>query len=298
MFLRRKGFTLVELLVVIFIIGILVSLLLPAVQAARESSRRCSCCNHLNQIGVAAHMHHNTYGHLPAGWSGYNSGGQPLSLGDPGWGWAARVLPFIEQSNVEKNLIDFEKAVIDSANDAARLYHLSTFRCPSDSGQDRFLNLDEETGTGSFEFATANYVGVWGTTGGADGIHTCAALPAGQSCLSDGCFFHNSRVRFADILDGLSQTFMVGERSSRRDFSTWVGSEPANDCAPGRIVGTAIYSPNWPQSHTHDFSSEHPSGTHFLLADGSVRLVPETIDIAVYRALVTRSGSETVSAPP
>jgi len=91
---------------------------------------------------------------------------------------------------------------------------------------------------------------------------------------------------------------MVGERNSRRNYSTWVGSEPANDCAPGRIVGTAIYPPNWPQSHTHDFNSEHPSGTHFLLADGSVRLVSETIDLAVYRALVTRSGGETVSAPP
>ena len=298
MSIHRKGFTLVELLVVIFIIGILVSLLLQAVQAARESARRCSCCNNLKQIGLAAHMHHDTYGHLPAGWSGYDPAGQQLSIGGPGWGWAARILPFIEQANVEQGLIDYEKAVTDPVNAAARLQHLPTFRCPSDTGRNKFLNVDEETGVGTYEFATANYLGVWGTAGGTDAIHSCGSLPAGQQCLSDGCFFHNSSVRFADILDGLSQTLTVGERNSRLDYATWVGTEPGNDCGPGRIVGTAIYPPNWHMTHTHDFSSQHPSGTHFLLADGSVRLVPETIDIAVYRALVTRSGKETVPTPP
>jgi prepilin-type N-terminal cleavage/methylation domain-containing protein len=290
MWLQRKGFALVELLVVIAIIGVLIALLLPAVQAARESARRCSCCNNLKQVGLAMHLHHDTYGRLPAGWDGYDASGRPLALGYPGWGWAARILPFIEQANVEKNLINYQLPATDPANSQARLFLIKTFRCPSDTGDVKFLNRDEESGNGTLEFATANYVGVWGTTD----THVCGTLPAGTQCTSDGCLFHNSSTRFADILDGLSQTFLVGERNSRLDYSTWVGTYDVNDCSPGRIVGTASYPPNSQASDIHNFSSEHPSGTHFLLADGSVRIVPETIDTAVYHALCMRNGNDSV----
>jgi len=132
---------------------------------------------------------------------------------------------------VEKNLIDYDKTVIDPANDAARLYHLPTFRCPSDTGQNNFLNVDEGTGIGTYEFATANYVGVWGTTGGPDGIHTCGTLPAGQQCLSDGCFFHNSRVRRSLDTRALPGT---GRRSSPAAGRTAPGgrgsSDPSSTC--------------------------------------------------------------------
>jgi len=290
MLLRRNGFTLVELLVVIAIIGLLIALLLPAVQAARESARRCSCCNNLMQVGLAMHMHHDTYGRLPAGWDGYNAAGQSLALGAPGWGWAARVLPFLEQANVEKNLINYKLSVTDPANSQARVHMIKNYRCPSDTGKDAFVNVDEESGAGTLDFATANYVGVWGTRD----THDCGDLPPGTQCTSDGAFFHNSSIRFADILDGLSQTFLVGERNSRLDYSTWVGIYDVNDCSQGRIVGTASYPPNSKATDIHNFSSEHPSGTHFLLADGSVRIVPETIETAAYRALCTRAGSDNV----
>lgn len=291
MLIRRKGFTLVELLVVIAIIGILIALLLPAVQAAREAARRASCTNNMKQIGLAMHLHHDVYLRLPAGWDGYDqTTGRPYGLGVPGWAWAARILPFIEQANVQKNLIDFNKPVTDPANDAARLLVLATYRCPSDVGNEKFVNVDEETGQGTYEFATANYVGVWGT----GDLHVCGTLPIGTQCTSDGSFFHNSTIRFADILDGLSQTFVAGERSSKLDYSTWAGTVAGNDCAPGRILGTAQFPPNSPQSNTHDFSSQHPTGANFLLADGSVRLIPETIDQAVYRALMTRNGNEPI----
>ena len=287
---RRQGFTLVELLVVIAIIGILVGLLLPAVQAAREAARRMSCSNNMKQIGLALHMHHDLFKKLPAGWNGYDTAtGQEYGLGTPGWGWGARILPQIEQANVQQNLIDFDRPVTDPVNDFVRLFLLNTYRCPSDSGDEKFLNVDVDTGEGTFEFATANYVGVWGT----GDVHECGELPAGVRCVSDGVFFHNSEIRFADVKDGLSQTFMVGERSSRLEYSTWVGTVAGMDCAPGRLLGTAFFPPNT-GGHTHDFSSEHPSGTHFLLSDGSVRLIPDTINMDVYRALVTRNGHESI----
>jgi prepilin-type N-terminal cleavage/methylation domain-containing protein/prepilin-type processing-associated H-X9-DG protein len=294
MLTSRKGFTLVELLVVIAIIGILVALLLPAVQAARESARRVQCTNNLKQIGLAMHMHHDTYRQLPAGWDGYDTNGRPYGLGEPGWGWGSRILPFIEQANVQDSLIDFRKPVTDPANDAVRLLVLATFRCPSDTGDGKFPNIEEDeedTGSGAFEYATGNYAGVWGT----GDVHVCGTLPTGMQCRGDGSFFHNSTVRFADILDGLSQTFVAGERSSRLEYGTWVGIVPGIDCSVGRILGTALYPPNT-GGHTHDFSSNHPSGANFVLADGSVRLISETIDLAVYRALVTRSGHDSVGS--
>jgi prepilin-type N-terminal cleavage/methylation domain-containing protein len=288
---QRRGFTLVELLVVIAIIGILIAVLLPAVQAAREAARRTHCKNNLKQIGLALHLHHDTFGRLPAGWDGYDATGRPYGLGDPGWSWAARILPFMEKANVQKNFINFTKPVTDPANDAVRVLVLAAFRCPSDVGQSKFLNIDEDTGYGTFEYATGNYPGVWGT----GDVHVCGTLPAGVQCKSDGSFFHNSAIRFADIRDGLSQTFLTGERSSRLEYGTWVGTVAGIDCAPGRILGTALYPPN-AGGHTHDFSSEHPSGTHFLLGDGSVRLISQMIDMAAYRALVTRSGSDSVGS--
>lgn len=296
---RRMGFTLVELLVVIAIIGILIALLLPAVQAAREAARRCSCCNNLKQIGLAMHMHHNTYGRLPAGWVAYDPAtGKPSPLGEPGWGWAARILPFVEQLNVEKNLVHYDVSILDPANAAARTTPLAVFRCPSDTGKPIF-DFEEahdpghghhNPGAEDLEFATANYVGAFGT----QDVHICATLGVGQQCRGDGTLFHNSDLRLADITDGLSQTFVVGERSSELGYATWIGVPAADECSPGLVLGSALYPPNSAASHAHNFSSRHPSGTHFLLGDGSVRLIPETIDAAVYKALCTRSGNDLV----
>jgi len=140
MFARRNSFTLVELLVVITIIGILIALLLPAVQAAREASRRCSCCNNIRQIGMALHMYHDTWKTLPAGWSGYDpSTDQPHWFGLPGWGWAAKILPYMEQGNVYNSIVHFDLPITDPANAKARVFPIHIFSCPSDLGEKTFM---------------------------------------------------------------------------------------------------------------------------------------------------------------
>ncbi len=286
---RRTAFTLVELLVVITIIGILIALLLPAVQAAREAARRASCTNNLKQIGVALHMYHDTHRCLPSGWFSFDpSTRRAYALGEPGWGWASRILPFLEQGSVEANLVNDRYSILDSHNDKARVFPLGVFRCPSDIGKSVWTY--EEDDLSAVDFATGNYVGVFGTTD----THACASLAVGTQCTADGVFYHNSNVRFNDILDGLSQTLMVGERTSVLEYATWVGARPTADCGPGRVVGTASYPPNSQASDIHNFSSLHPAGTNFLSADGSVRMISQTIDTSVYHALSTRANSDVV----
>jgi len=283
----RPAFTLVELLVVIAIIGILIALLLPAVQMAREAARASSCKNNLKQLGLALHNYHDVMGQLPYGWVA----DQPEGV--PGWGWSTAILAQLEQAAVEQNLINRNLPIADPANKAAREHVLPLLICPSDAGPHVFqIGADDATGhnvdsgTPVFKVAKSNYLGVFGTFEVED------APSAG-----DGVFFHNSSIRFADILDGLSQTFVVGERNSKLGGSVWSGVIEGVAEPMVRIVGIADHSPKTPAAHYDDFSSHHPSGVHFLLGDGSVSRYHDTIDHAVYQALCTRGGGEAVQAP-
>jgi prepilin-type N-terminal cleavage/methylation domain-containing protein len=296
----KKGFTLVELLVVIAIIGTLIALLLPAVQAARESARRASCSNNLKQIGLALHLYHDTYRQLPAGWTATHPiTGQPYFLGKPGWGWAASILPFLEQEAVVENLVHFELPITDPANAQARVTPIQTYRCPTDVGEKTF-NLepgpmpqpDYDPGFTATEIATTNYIGVFGT------IRMWVVCGSGGDCVGNGSVVFQRGFRFADIQDGLSQTFLVGERSSQISSSTWLGVLAGGDHAPGRVVGVAITPPNSEHSAFCNFSSFHPAGTNFLAADGSAKMVPETIDMSVYHALCTRAEGDMVGGAP
>ncbi len=296
---RRAGFTLVELLVVIAIIGILIALLLPAVQAAREAARRTQCTNNLKQIGLALHMYHDVYHRLPAGWVGVDPQwpSRPWVAGPTGWGWAAVILPFLEQANVEKNFIDYRLWVTDVRHETARSFLIAIYRCPSDIGKPTFeledlLHEDDPDHSHDqhedLEFAISNYVGNFGP----NDIHDCENLSAGLQCASEGTFFHNSFLSFAQITDGLSQTFLVGERASDRGYATWVGTPPGHQCFPSMVLGSTEIKLNYRGPHAHGFSSFHPGGANFLLGDGSVRFVSETIDFPVYKALSTRSRGE------
>ena len=289
---NRRAFTLVELLVVIAIIGILIALLLPAVQAAREAARRASCVNSLKQIGLGLHNYHDSHSSLPSGWMGLDQAtNQPYAKGQPGWGWASLVLPFVEQGTVSDSLIQYSLPITAPANSAARTQLLPLFRCRSDVGQPTFmLPTDGAPQTPLTQLATGNYVGVFGTFE----IGDCLNLPLGQTCQGDGAFWHLHGARFAEIQDGLSNTIIVGERSARKGYSTWVGAPPGGAETLERILGIADHPPNHPSSHLDDFTSEHRAGTNFLLGDGSVRLIAQTIDPKIYQALATRAGGESI----
>jgi len=293
----RCAFTLVELLVVIAIIGTLISLLLPAVQAAREAGRRTSCRNNMKQIGLALHNYHDVNNRFPSGWDA----NEPE--GEPGWGWASAILPFMDQQNLHDR-VRFDLAIDDSANSFARLQSVEGFLCPSDPGDKIFFigegdhshghhdhehaDGDENIDAGDklFEIARANYVGVFGTFEIEDAPDR-----------GDGTFFFRSRVRFASLTDGTSNTIIVGERSSRLGGSIWHGVIHEASANMARIVGVTDHTPNHRDHHFDDFSSYHPAGANFLRGDGSVSLINDQIDLSVYKALATRQGGETPASP-
>jgi prepilin-type N-terminal cleavage/methylation domain-containing protein len=290
---HSKAFTLVELLVVIAIIGVLVALLLPAVQAAREAARRASCANNLKQIGIAIHNYNDTHRRLPMGWIGVDPVVRtiPYAEGEPGWGWASKILPYLEQGSLARNAIYGDYPITHTANAGARTAYLKVYRCPSDTGDKLFVLGTGGGGPILSTLAVANYVGMFGTTE----LEICEGLPSGQQCRGNGVFFHNSDVRFADIGDGLSNTILVGERCSRIEHSTWLGVIPKADEAFARILGIADHPPNTRDVHLDDFSSYHATTVNFLLGDASVRRIPNSIDLNAYRAAATRSGNEGLS---
>lgn len=311
---QRNAFTLVELLVVIAIIGVLVGLLLPAVQAAREAARRMSCQNNLHQMGIALHNYHGIFNQLPSGWLA-----DDIDHHEPGWGWAAAITPQIESGNIY-DTIQFGMAIEEDENQQARESSIPSYICPSDPLETLFFiaeahgdghghehdhsaaldddddddDHDDEHESGHnvddgdeflFKIAKSNYAGVFGTFDIHDDMYH-----------GDGLFYGNSRHRFRDVLDGLSQTVMVGERNSRLGGSIWQGYIPEANAAAARIVGAADHTPNSDVGHFEDFSSYHAAGAQFVLSDGSVRMLSQFIDLKVYHALVTRANYEVIEA--
>lgn len=284
---RSRGMTLVELLVVIAIVAILMALLLPAVQAAREAARRISCVNNLKQIGLALQAYHASHQSFPPGFLAEQpSTGNPWVEGTPGWGWAARVLPYLEQATAYRT-IQITAPIHAPQNAQARIQVFAAYRCPTDSRNDLFV-LDDEQGQALVQLGSSNYIGVFGT----QELEECEGQPPGVVCASDGMFFHMSQVRMADVQDGATHTFLVGERSAKMGYSTWTGVVPGGEEALARILGITDHPPNAPGGHLDDFSSLHPAGTNFVFVDGRVQLIPESIDLVIYRSLATRAGRE------
>lgn len=300
----RAAFTLIELLVVIAIIGILMGLLLPAVQQVREAARRTQCANNFRQIGLATHNYESALRRLPPGWE------DRMESGEPGWGWASILLPYMEQQNVQNN-IDFNVEIADAGHQGVRETFLAVFACPSDDGPDIFelhegdghdhdhdhfnfgIHFDDDDDDHHddheehvlFPVAKSNYAGVFGTFE----IHE-------DPYAGDGMFFGNSQLKFRDVTDGLSNTLMVGERCSELMQSIWHGNIPEAEANYARFLGIADYhAPNHPEAHMDDFRSYHPGGVNFLRADGSVFFLSERVDADTYKGMATRRGGEVLS---
>lgn len=330
----RLAFTLVELLVVIAIIGVLVALLLPAVQAAREAARRSSCGNNLKQIGLAILNYESTYRCLPA--SVIIDPTVTTTSNNEAWGVHGRILNFMEQSNLADKINlsvgwDFQQAI-----DGVKL---KVYACPSDANSNRL----RDPGGGRAKLYPTNYgfnLGTW------------FVFNPQTNASGDGVFFPNSHLRLAEITDGTSNTLLAAEVKAWQPY-TRNGGPPSttipNDAATastyvasgaefkdtghtewpdGRVHHTgftAVLVPNTKVPYTtggiiydSDFNSWqegrngsagrptyaiitarsfHPGGVQSAFVDGSVRLIPQTIELPVWRGLATRHGSEAVTVP-
>lgn len=298
MIARRRGFTLVELLVVIGIVAIFASLLLPAAQRAREAARRTQCRNNLRQLALSLHNYHQTYEIFPPGWIGAGPQGPDMN-GSNSFAWGAFLLPYVDQTPLWMS-IDFNQSLSSNGNGKIRHVALRSLECSSDSSP----RLWATPYGGSLP--KSNYVGCFGSLPLEQHCYTDAARespkPAPFQCArpraSAGIFSHNSGTRMPDIEDGTSNTILLGERKSVEDarpfpwHSTWVGVVPGIPHAYTRVVGVADQPPNSPQAAFDDFTSWHADGALFALADGSVRFISRHTEREAFRALATHDGGE------
>jgi len=250
---RRKAFTLIELLVVIAIIAILISLLLPAVQQAREAARRTQCKNNLKQMGLALFNYEDTHGLFPPSCiiNPYPDGtAYGITYGDsqrvcpPGFGWGVCLLPFFEQGSLY-NQFNFNDAVWSPGNAPAARTKVQVFLCPSATGGSDGFNIQQEgmdnrhgvdmvrSDGSTIFFAHSHYVtnaGVnqpWGrTTAYCYNFDIPEPVPSAPDAIINGPFYPNSHTRVRDVPDGLSNTIFIGERSSILCNNTWVGVVP------------------------------------------------------------------------
>ena len=352
----RRGFTLIELLVVIAIIGVLIALLLPAVQAAREAARRAQCVNNMKQIGLALHNYHDTQGVFPLGGVQKDFGwnGQSNCLN-----WRALTLPYFEQGTLY-NAINFSVTITNNSVDGAAgftawMTNPGIFLCPSDGEHDGgFLPwigndpvrgisatgappINPATGQPATVVGVSNYTGSYGDNyvvgplsppGAPWETPVGSTPPPGQPRIGHNGFLgtkdsggrlrgifdyrDGQTVTIASIRDGTTNTYLFGERLPIQGGagSLWAlnGSSagttvPINwqttltnapGCSPGVFGST-----NWNCRFSYaagGFKSSHPGGANFCMADGSVRFIKATINLATHCALGSRAGGEVISA--
>lgn len=300
-----RGFTLIELLVVIAIIGLLIALLLPAIQASRESARRTQCLSNLKQIGLALHSYADQHLRLPPASTCAVDVGVWNYQADPTvhlHSWAGLILPFVEEASLG-GMVNFRVSALAPANRPAAATIVSIFRCPSFDGYDysrapKYLKL-------SSHFAIRNYVAL-----GATDVGKLWGPDDHGRRRPDGSIYCQSETRLKDISDGLSNTVLIAE-TREQDVAVWIDGTAAAavgrrfviDRVPSYGGGeTSLnFAPYFAWGDTVDSidcqygpSSMHPGVVGHLLADGSARFVVDTIDPSLYDALITRAGGEVI----
>jgi prepilin-type N-terminal cleavage/methylation domain-containing protein len=318
---RFAAFTLVELLVVIAIIGVLVALLLPAVQAARESARRTQCLNNLKQLALAIHNIHDAKKHLPPGAHfGESVNAWNAATGSRSGTWASDVLPYIEHQAVY-DMFSFDFPIGNSRNRNAVQVVINAFVCPSDEIETDVL-IGGRIQTGNVN--PGRSMGLWYPTSmGPTRDGTTAELSCvfcqqglGSFCCANtddyGCGFplcrggvgvfdrSSKKHRFKEVTDGLSHTWMIGETIPRH--CTYNGAYNNNFPVAGTTIplNTPVTNEDGVDNFWYTacgFKSAHAGGAHFALADGGVRFIAELIDYQLYNELGSRAGGETVAVP-
>ncbi len=312
----RRGFTLVELLVVIAIIAILVGLLLPAVQSAREASRRVSCQNNLRQLGIALHNFVDVHRVFPA--SGWTRSG-PGNPAGKHVGWRPLTLPYLEQGNTEA-LYDFELNWWEGTNPTVAAVPVKIFQCPSVPTRAEVLSAVAHPPRPAMTFpnpiAPTDYEAIMGIYPPSINAHLNAPLYSYVNRFS--VMYRNSTTSMAGILDGTSTTIMIVECGARPRVYRQRQSEPsltndqgigwadsagpfslhgaradgtAEGCGPAGGCSAAMNAKN--DNEPYSF---HPGGGNFLFADAHVKFIDESIDLPAFAALCTMHAGEVVGA--
>jgi prepilin-type N-terminal cleavage/methylation domain-containing protein/prepilin-type processing-associated H-X9-DG protein len=286
----RRGFTLVELLVIIAIIGVLVALILPAVQSARESARRMQCMNNHKQIGLALQLYHDTYKVFP--WA------EPPQTSNNTWAWSTVIFPFMEQQTVYDQ-IDWNYDSNETQNSGVIKNFIPVYQCPSASRNELVSCCFQLPGLQ--DSAETNYVAI-----GTNRPKQQALAPPGE--LGRGVMHWEAAARMASVIDGTSLTLLVGEADMDQD-DTWRTSQSAPGdlyCANlACVIGhewraNSVVSTAWGINGDTELifpgpNSFHPGGALFLFVDGHVGFLSETIDQRVLEGLTTYDGGEIVT---
>ncbi|MEW4453022.1 DUF1559 domain-containing protein [Bremerella sp. JC817] len=298
---ENGGFTLVELLVVIAIIGILVGLLLPAVQMAREAARRMQCTNNLKQVVLAFHNYADSY-------HGFPNRQSFTTTPNTGHGWGLKLLPYVEQRALYDNF-DLSKSFFESENQAITSTPVDTYLCPSSPSGPRTMDIGPAGQSATSTGVAGDYVVFHQIQDTGSGISCSTCNTAAPKIV-------NTVTKLAEITDGLSNTILVAEEAGRPDF--YIGSEKqasnssmtnptfwgcwasfqsvtargSNASVPPGAGGN--YTMN--RSNTQGVYSFHPGGAMFGLCDGSVRFISETTALSILISLSSRDGGETIAA--
>ncbi len=314
----KRAFTLVELLVVIAIIGVLVGLLLPAVQSAREAARRISCFNNIKQVGLGLLNYYDSNNEFPSSFL-RNEDYSVSTFGGPGWGWGAMVLPYLEETPLHDQLqwktrsLSGDPALVELLQST-----VSPFVCPSCPAASSPLNEALVSSSTAPAFALSNYKGVFGDRNTQYNYSDDNCPFYAGSCINggNGMFSAGSDVRLSQVTDGTSKTTLIGEvpygingtRNSSGSIisyrgSVWAGvianSARSNVATHQTLRGvTGSGSPNPAYRHngtnSNAFGSHHVSGAGFGMVDGSVQFLNDDVDGLVLNRLSNRKDGEVI----